>query len=223
MEENDPSYYDNINPDLLGAIPGNAEVVLEVGCGAGRLGYEYKRLNPQCRYYGIEIVPKAAAIAATRLDMACCGSAETIDLSFLNGTVDCIVYGDVLEHLVDPWALLKTHRALLSPTGKVVTCIPNVQNFSILLGLLHGRWDYADNGLLDRTHLRFFTLDGVVGMFRKAGFNVDGVVGRIVDEPRATAFVDALRPALQTLGVDENAFRQQSSAFQYLLTASIVA
>ncbi len=113
MDSKTPEYYDNINLDLLNGIPLTSQRVLEIGCGAGRLGMEFKKRNPGSSYFGVEIEAPAAAIAASRLDMVLCGSVETIDLGFLNGSLDCIVYGDVLEHLGDPWAVLKSHRALL--------------------------------------------------------------------------------------------------------------
>ena len=223
MEDNAPTYYDNLNEGLLDSIPPGAGLVLEAGCGAGRLGMEYKARNPGSLYYGVEILAPAAAMAATRLDMALCGSIDAVDLSFLAGKVDCIVYGDVLEHLVDPWAVLKTHATLLSPAGKIVACIPNGQHWTILAGLMAGQWTYQDNGLMDRTHLRFFTLQSIVEMFEGAGLAIEKVVGRNVESERASQFFDTLAPALPGLGVDPQAFRQQANVFQYLVTASRAA
>ena len=74
--------------------------------------------------------------------------------------MDCLVYGDVLKHLKDPWSLLREHRAFLSERGLVLACIPNIQHWTILTALLRGQWNYQEEGLLDRTHLRFFTLTG---------------------------------------------------------------
>jgi len=221
MERNEPAYYDNLNTDLLEAIPANCQLVLEVGCGAGRLGLEYKKKTPGCAYYGVEIDSPSAAIAGTRLDMALCGSIEQIDLSFLNGKADCIVYGDVLEHLIDPWAVLRAHRRLLKPGGKMVACIPNSQHWSMLMSLLGGNWTYQENGLLDRTHLRFFTLRTISDLFAQAGMSLDSVVGRNIEQEFAATFFAALCPVLPGLGIDPGAFREQANVFQYVVTASM--
>ena len=220
MERNEPAYYDNLNTGLLEAIPPGAELVLEIGCGAGRLGLEYKKNNPGSLYYGVEIDAAAAAVAGTRLDMALCGSIEAIDLSFLAGKVDCIVYGDVLEHLIDPWKVLKDHSALLKESGKVAACIPNSQHWSIVMGLLAGNWTYQDNGLLDRTHLRFFTLRSIHEMFDGAGLAIESMVGRMIGHDAAQSFFDKICPILPELGLNPEAFRQQANVFQYLVKAS---
>jgi SAM-dependent methyltransferase len=220
MDRNHPAYYDNLNEGLLESIPPEAGLVLEIGCGAGRLGMEYKKRNPAGLYYGVEIDAPAAAVAATRLDMALCGSIETLDFSFLAGKLDCVVYGDVLEHLIDPWSVVKKHAALLAPSGKIVACIPNGQHWTILAGLMAGQWTYQENGLMDRTHLRFFTLQSISSMFEGAGLAIEKVIGRTVESDRAAPFFETLGPALKGLGVDPQTFRQQANVFQYLVTAS---
>ena len=113
-------------------------------------------MNPGSAYYGIEIDAAASAVAASRLDRVLCGSVETVDLGFLRNSVDCIVYGDVLEHLIDPWSVLKNHRTLLKNDGRMIACIPNIQHWAVITNLLHGHWPYQTDGLLDITHLRFF-------------------------------------------------------------------
>ncbi len=219
MERNEPAYYDNLNTGVLDALPPGADLILEVGCGAGRLGMEYKKRHPEARYYGVEIDPQAAVVAGTRIDMALCGSIDKIDLGFLNDQLDCIVYADVLEHLIDPWTVLASHRALLKNGGMVVACIPNIQHWGVLANLLSGQWTYEDNGLLDRTHLRFFTLQSIQTMFQEAGLVLDNIVTRSLDPGRAGPFFAAMSSVLPALGINEAAFRQQALAFQYLVTA----
>jgi SAM-dependent methyltransferase len=220
MPSNDISYYDNVNTSLLETIPSGAQVVLEIGCGAGRLGAHYKSRNPDCTYYGVEIDGRAAAIAAGRLNMVLCGSVESVNLDFLKESVDCIVYGDVLEHLIDPWKVIQDHKALLKPEGKIAACIPNVQNWEVVLDLLRGRWTYQDSGQLDRTHLRFFTLDSVLSLFQTAGLKVENLLGISVGAEKATQLAETLSPSLGALGIDAEAFRTRLAVSQYVVLAS---
>jgi hypothetical protein len=110
---------------------------------------------------------------------------------------------------------------LLAPEGRVVASIPNVQNWAVLKDLIFGRWNYTEEGLMDRTHLRFFTLDGILEMFAQAGLGVEfiSVVTIPHQQPDLEQFVASMTPALYNLGIDASVFRQLAGAFQYLVSA----
>ncbi len=222
MPEN-ADYHHRINPDLLRLIPGNAATVLEIGCAAGQLGAAYKRSNPACRYLGVELDESIAEKARQHLDQVWSGNVEEFSPSVFRlkrGSVDCLVYGNVLEHLNDPWALLAAQVPLLKPDGVVLACIPNVQHWSILAGLMQGSWRYRDEGLLDRTHLRFFTLDTVSEMFEAAGLVVFEVRGRRFDEAGFKDFYQALEPALEALNFDKARFQTHAGILQFVVRAT---
>jgi SAM-dependent methyltransferase len=217
-------YYDRANPDLLRSLPPEARLVVEVGCGAAALGAQYKAVNPQVRYVGLEVVEEAAAVARRRLDHVVLGNAEDLDAAdcdLVPGTVDCLVYGDVLEHLVDPWALLKRQADWLRLEGVALACIPNVQHWSMFLRLFQGYWRYEDAGLLDRMHLRFFTLDSIEELFTHAGLSIVDVIGRnSVKDPNSFAqFHQLMGPWVRELGLDAARFAQQTAALQYVIRA----
>ena len=213
-------YYGNLNVPLLDSIPASAKLVLEIGCGDGRLGAAHKARHPQCRVIGAELHPPSASVAAGRLDLVLCGAAETLDFDFLRGQVDCLVYGDVLEHLVDPWTLLARQAGLLSPVGKVVASIPNVQHWSLLQHLLGGGWTYSEHGILDDTHLRFFTHDSIGRLFGGAGLSIERTVGLLASAEATAAFMAKLGGAVAAFGLDAVRLEQAVSPIQYLVVAS---
>lgn len=218
-----PSYYDNVNLDLLKMIPLDIDTVLEVGCGAGALGRAYKMRNPLCRYIGVELFADAADIAKQHLDMVICNDVEKIDLYTELSSVskiDCLVYGDVLEHLRDPWRVLREHVVLLRDAGQVVACIPNVQHWSVMAGLITGQWHYDDSGILDRTHLRFFTLEGILELFSQAGLKIHEIIPRIFEHPEKDRVQSILAGAANMLGVqDLPTNRIKMAALQYVVRA----
>ena len=174
MNEKPISYYENVRNDLIPLIPNDARCILEIGCGTGRTGQELKKRNGAF-VAGIELNPIAANLAKDVLDDVIQGDIATIDLPYTAGSFDCIIFADGLEHLVDPLSVLMKVRPLLKNQGTVVTSIPNVQFHGVIHQLIEGNWTYEKEGILDETHLRFFTYKEIEKMFVKAGYGIHAV------------------------------------------------
>jgi 2-polyprenyl-3-methyl-5-hydroxy-6-metoxy-1,4-benzoquinol methylase len=177
----DPAYYANARADLVARLPRPLGRVLDVGCGAGGVGRSLRAAGAE-EIVGIELNADAAARAREVLDVVLTGDAETLVTGGeLTGPFDTVVLYDVLEHLVDPAALLATLRPLVAPGGRVHVSVPNARHFSLLRDLiLRGTFGYTDWGHRDRTHLRWFTRRDIVALLRDDGWHVDDVVPSIM-------------------------------------------
>jgi SAM-dependent methyltransferase len=168
--------------DKLSRDPTRA--ILEIGCGDGATG-QYAKATGKCgRYVGVELMPVAADIATGRLDKVYIGNIEALDLPEPEESFGALIASEVLEHLVDPWALLRRLNRLLSPGAQVIAGSPNVAHISTVKMLLKGRWDLEDSGRMDRTHLRWFTPESYAQMFRDCGFEVLSVEAHVGMGPR---------------------------------------
>jgi len=177
-------YYSLARRDLQTLLPENLGRVLEVGCGRGFLGLACKQRGA-LEVVGIEITEENARDAEKRLNRVLCGDIETMELPFEADYFNTIICADVLEHLRDPWATLRRLHSILHDDGCLVVSIPNVANYTVIIGLLCGLWTYQEMGLLDRTHLRFFTAWEIDKMLEGAGFRIDRVVTTVTDEGNA--------------------------------------
>jgi 2-polyprenyl-3-methyl-5-hydroxy-6-metoxy-1,4-benzoquinol methylase len=153
-------YYNMARHDVLRFIEGAPARVLEIGCGAGATMAELRKRGGTQTAIGVELDPGAAADAAKHFDTVLKGFVEQADIEghVAPGSLDMVLALDVLEHLVDPWTQVKRLSPLLKPGGKFVLSVPNIRNSKFIFRLLFkGDFRYQDDGLLDRTHLRFFT------------------------------------------------------------------
>lgn len=153
--------------------------VLEIGCDCGATLLDIKTQFPNAEVYGYEINPNAADIARNFAAVEV-GDVEAEQFPYEEGKFDYILFGDVLEHLHDPERVLTYCRSFLKESGCIVACIPNLQHISVIKQLLEGNFTYTDTGLLDKTHIHFFTYNEIVRMFRRAGYRVEATFSKSV-------------------------------------------
>jgi O-antigen biosynthesis protein len=173
------SYYGFARPEIIEAIRNNnlsTAKVLEIGCAGGATGKSLKESFPVQYYVGIEVSQEAANTAKKHLDRVIIADVEKTDLAsehgLMPGEFDLLLALDVLEHLYNPWDVLAELSRYLKPGGYVVASIPNIQNITIVEDLIKGNWQYQDAGILDATHMRFFTLEASKQMFNGAGLTI---------------------------------------------------
>ena len=147
--------------------------VLEIGCSSGS---QTKILTGTlgCTVTGIEINPEAASDAAEHCKNIITGNIESIDLTEALGDskYDFIILSDVLEHLQSPHDTLTRLSAYLNENGSIVASIPNVAHIGLIFELANGKFDYRKFGLLDDTHIRFFTKKSIYHLFESAGYSI---------------------------------------------------
>jgi len=208
------SYYQGCNPQLLDAVPRTAMRILDVGCSEGRLGAALKKQVAGRQVLGIEREPEVAARAAQVLDRVLCIDLEAGQPDIAPGSLDCIIYGDVLEHLVDPERVLRGHRSLLRPDGRILCSVPNVQHHSIFTALMRGDLQYTSQGLLDWTHLRFFTYATFTKLLLDAGYAPR--LEAIARVPASYGFLKAARTLAEHVGASIDRTARYLDAFQYV-------
>lgn len=186
--------------------------VLEIGCDCGANLLEIKNRYPHAKVYGIEINECAARIAKTFAEVMI-ANIESEELPYENNTFDYILFGNVLEHLEKPEGAIGKVRRLLKPGGKILAEIPNLMHISVLEDLLQGNFTYCNTGLLDRTHIHFFTFNEIVKLFLENGYHLN--MGRVcmpVTDGQ-TCLINSL------LALRTGAERHMFDTFQYIVIA----
>lgn len=168
------SYFAGAQIDYVAALPCNIEArILEIGCGDGATG-ALALLQGKCgAYYGVELCQKAAELAMGRITEVLLGNIEDQQLPWPTKHFDALILSEVLEHLADPWATLLKIRPLLKQNALVFASSPNVSHHRVIRMLLRGAWDLTDSGVMDRTHLRWFTPRSYRELFESCGYVVD--------------------------------------------------
>jgi O-antigen biosynthesis protein len=168
--------------DLLVQEP---KFILDVGCSQGDFAANVKQRFPQAQVWGVEPNERAAQIAAHRIDRVLCRMIEDVDWNregVQRGDIDTVLLFDVLEHIYNPWKTLLTLRNLVSEKAQLIVSIPNVRNVLLIQDLISGYWRYRRAGLLDITHIRFFTRNDMYRMFYQTGFRVVATASTYHDE-----------------------------------------
>ena len=161
--------------ELLSMITTPPHKVLDVGCFCGGSGRWLKQKFPDTHVTGIEMLPTPAAMAKEIYNEVLVGKLEDIDLGSWQGRFDAIIVADVLEHIYNPWAALQRLKPLIAPKGAIYISLPNIRNLNILIGLTKGEWRYAESGILDITHIRFFTKAQALEMLHQTGWKVEEI------------------------------------------------
>ena len=172
MRMSNNEYFELLRPEIFNLVPPNTKFLLDLGCGFGALGAKVKsEYGSYC--YGIESNSAAESKLTRNLYKHWIANVEDFDFNVIDVEFDCIVLADVLEHLIDPWVLLGRVKELLAKDGVIIVSMPNIRNLNVIASLiLKGRWENRDSGILDRTHLRFFTKYEMESMFIASGFEI---------------------------------------------------
>lgn len=210
------AYSTNIRHDLINQINEHKDKsinVLEVGCATGSTLLKIKDIYRNANIYGIELNENSAKIAESFADIRA-DNVENSNLSYEEQFFDYIIFGDVLEHLYNPWSVVTNVKKYLKPRGKVIVSIPNIMHYSVLSDLINGYWTYQDAGILDKTHVRFFTLNEIVRMLSESGYiNLTCSANTLQISKDEEEFVDNL------CKISANDNKQQFLSYQYIVKA----
>lgn len=213
--------HDLHNPDLLSVLTPATRKVLEIGCMSGALAREFKKIAPHVQYAGVEIDASYAELAKKY-----CDSVYTLNIDEapdyfweMQSSVDAWIFGDVLEHLRDPWRVLSKIKTVIPKDGYVAACIPNAQHWSIQAKLSIGDLRYEDSGLLDRTHLRWFTRQTIYEMFEDSGFKVVLEIPRIFQQNNTSEILKSISHTAALCGFNPELAIKDALPLQYVIKA----
>ena len=213
MQNSNNKYFEFSRPEVQALVDPNSKTILDVGCASGIFASQLKE-KLGAEVWGIEPVEDVGIKAKKVIDKVLTGRVEDNIHQLPDKYFDSIIFSDVLEHLVDPYMIIDLVKDKLSKNGEIIASIPNVRHWSVLKELLEGKWEYQDAGILDRTHLRFFTKSSIIEMFQNSGYKVN--------EIRATQFGEntispKLLNAMSQSGLNVSSLAEEANHYQYLL------
>lgn len=171
-----PAYFSGARIDFVRRLPRDATAsILEVGCGTGATGALALASGRAQRYTGIELFERAADEARKVLTEVITGDVERLELDFGPTTFDALILSEVLEHLIEPQRTLEKLLKSLRPGGLILASSPNIAHWRVIRELIHGRFNLVDQGVFDRTHMRWFTPSTFAAMFQDAGLRVESI------------------------------------------------
>ncbi len=222
MDPRTHSSYTGSRPDIVACVPRSARLLLDVGCSNGALGQALRAQVPGRTVWGIEADPAFCREASARIDNVVQADLNGLDWTetFATQRFDSVIFADVLEHLLDPWTVLRRAVAVLSPGGVVVISVPNIRHVSAMYSIaVRGSFPRRERGLFDKTHLRWFTLADAVALCRSAGLEVTRVVPllRLHDAPggRPNERIERLLGRIRSARLV-----REFLAYQFILTAA---
>jgi len=210
-----------IRYDLISLLPQNSDDelnFLEAGCACGATLLKIKNIFKKANLFGIELNPAAADIAG-RFASVTVSDIENSSFDYPKKFFNYVILADILEHLKSPWDFLSVIKEYLVDGGSILSSIPNVMHISVINQLLKGHWKYTDAGILDKTHLRFFTLDAIIDMFSGCGFKINTVLQNRINlsEEEKKLFSE-----LGNICVTGSNILQQMQSYQYIFEAKKV-
>lgn len=209
------------NVDVFSTIPSNAKKIIEIGTGSGALARQIILTNPSVEYIGVEIFDSYHE-ASSKI----CSKMYLEDMEVASGELmrefidaDVVIFADVLEHFKNPWKVLSRIRDWASENLILISCIPNIQHWSVQMDVLAGNFNYQETGLLDKTHLRFFTRKSIIEMFGSTGYQIIELKPRIFDFPGQNESLQRIKLHAEACGCDANEAVLDSAAFQYVIVS----
>jgi 2-polyprenyl-3-methyl-5-hydroxy-6-metoxy-1,4-benzoquinol methylase len=176
-------YYANRRQEVMPFVPQDAKKILEIGCGKGAFRQNFPK---EIEYWGVEPHRQSAIVASFSMTKVLIGDVFSVQEQMPDDYFDLIICNDVIEHIADTSALMQMIRAKLHDTGRIAGSIPNVRHAEVLYNLLIQRdWNYQPSGVLDHTHLRFYTKNSIQALMQEHGFNLERLEGINLDLPWA--------------------------------------
>jgi 2-polyprenyl-3-methyl-5-hydroxy-6-metoxy-1,4-benzoquinol methylase len=174
-EQSEQAYFAHMRQEMVQFLPNEYFKVLEIGCNVGNFR---QYADKSCEYWGIEPFEQVAEIAKNKMDRVLVGFYDRVANNIPDNYFDLIIANDVIEHMEQPWNFLKSIKEKMTENASLVLSIPNARHYENLKELLFDKdWKYKDAGILDVTHLRFFTEKSIIRLLNENGFEIKKMKG----------------------------------------------